>query len=146
MTEPTRQRRQIVLASRSPRRRELLDSILPHHPITVQPPTDSREPGFEGMNDWNSIRKQLEDIAVMKYEAVRKALAEASSHTDCIVVAADTAIVAGERDGQLVVLGQPPDDANYAICVDQWFREHLIGRLPVASQDSGRRNGGSISR
>lgn len=124
----------IVLASRSPRRRELLALVAPAEAIEVLPPSDAREPGFEGLNDLPAIEKQLIEIARGKAADVCDQLAARSAgggaaRDNQVVVAADTVVVVDDpRTNRPRVLGQPPDDDTWADVVRGWFVNYLIGR------------------
>src|SRR4029079_19349041 len=45
-----------------------------------------------------------------------------------ILIAADTTVVAQERNGRPEVLGQPPEDETWRDVVRHWFREYYAGR------------------
>ncbi|TWU14292.1 Maf-like protein YhdE [Symmachiella macrocystis] len=119
--------KRVILASRSPRRRELLAHLVAEESIQVLPPRSAEEAGFDGLRDWASIKSQLLNIAGDKCDDVCEQLAEsgAAFHT---VVAADTVGVCGDKDGNLVVLGQPPEDSNWQETVAGWFRDYYFGR------------------
>ncbi|MEX0717276.1 MAG: Maf family protein [Planctomycetaceae bacterium] len=148
----------IILGSRSPRRRELLELLVPAERIVVLPPSSAGEPGFDGLADRAAILDRLSGIARAKCDDVSArcaALAESlpgvqnadttgrlTPTARLIVVAADTVIVAEDARGRPVVLGQPPEDDG-GETVRRWFREYLFGRtheaitaLCVASLDS----------
>lgn len=112
----------IVLGSRSPRRRELLAHLVPASRIVVAPPASPDEAGFEGLNAWTLINERLREIARKKNEDVR-----AVQPIDSIVVTADTVIV-GEAEGELAVLGQPPETPDWPEVVRGWFDRYLLGR------------------
>lgn len=84
----------IILASASPRRKELLETAGAEFEIIV---ADVDESVPEGTKP--------EDAAIMTAE--KKALAVAESHKDSVVIGADTIVVAGEK-----ILGKPTDKAN----------------------------------
>jgi septum formation protein len=115
----------IILASRSPRRRELLRLLVPDESIVVIPPRVAREAGFSGLRDLSAIERRLVEIARAKAEAVR---AQVSPRPDTLIVAADTIIVADDPQGQSHALGQPPDDETWPVVVRQWFRDYYAGR------------------
>jgi septum formation protein len=87
-----------VLASRSPRRRELLGLVVPVERIDVRPPASSDEPPFVGRLTWPQVRRQLQAIAASKAEQVWSALlgerGDVSPPGDCsspaVPIAADT--------------------------------------------------------
>jgi septum formation protein len=120
-----------ILASRSPRRNELLGRIMPAGQIAVVPPRDADEAGFAGLRDLPEIERRLAEIARKKATDVAEQLAaERSSRTTAprVVIAADTAVVVTGVDGILHVLGQPPDDDSWRDVVRRWFREYYAGR------------------
>ena len=120
----------IVLASRSPRRRALLELAVPADRVRVVPPADPAEEPLDGLTDWRSIETAMLRVAAAKRDAVRAQVAGEGAWA--AVVAADTAVVAGEEDGALVVLGQPPERDREAT-VRRWFRAHYVGRTHVAA-------------
>ena len=84
-----------ILASRSPRRRELLGKILPEFEIIVR---DTDETLPEGTPADEGVRL----LAIRKGEAVARELTG-----DCLVISSDTLV---ELDG--VHLGKPTDEAD----------------------------------
>ena len=112
----------IVLGSRSPRRRELLAHLIPADRIVVAPPSTPDEPGFEGLTAWSQIHDRLQEIARQKNDDVR--LQQPAS---AVVLTADTVIV-GEAEGELAVLGQPPETPGWKEVVRMWFERYLLGR------------------
>ena len=87
----------IILASKSPRRKELLSAL-------------AREVGFE----FDIIVKETDESVgdmhprlAVEALAVKKGAAVADEHTDALVISSDTLV---ERDG--VALGKPIDDAD----------------------------------
>ncbi|MBX3441216.1 MAG: Maf family protein [Planctomyces sp.] len=117
----------IVLASRSPRRLELLSLLVPPARIVVCPPASSAEPGFEGLTTLPAIESQALSIAEAKRAAV------AALRGPGFVLAADTVIVGGEvaQEG-LVVLGQPPERPAGVEVVRGWFERFYFGRTHTA--------------
>jgi len=124
--------KRVILASRSPRRRELLAHIVPEDRIEVLPPQDSDEAGFEGLGTWPEIEARLLEIARDKCDDVCRQLAASGTEYD-VVIAADTVIVGEPDDGPLVVLGQPPADENWRETVAGWFHDYLLGREHTAA-------------
>ena len=126
----------LILASRSPRRRGLLELLIPPDRVRVVPPADPREESLAGLTTWRSVEAGLLRIAAAKRDAVRRQVAEVDAMPWAAVVAADTAIVAGADDGEtgggLAVLGQPPAD-DWEATVRRWFRTHYVGRTHVAA-------------
>jgi septum formation protein len=124
----------LVLASRSPRRRELLAMVVPAGRITVVPPRDAAEPGFDGLHDLRAIQQRLVEIARLKAADVKQQLAlkNAPDASGAVIIAADTTIVATAADGALHVLGQPPDDDSWKEAIRHWFRDYYAGRAHQA--------------
>jgi septum formation protein len=123
---------QCVLGSRSPRRLELLQKIVPAESILVLPPRSTEESGFEDLHEVSAIQKRMQDIARSKCEDVLNQLREREEERDDsvipVVITADTTIIVTEKDGRLSVLGQPPDDRNWQEVVKYWFREYYAGK------------------
>jgi len=120
----------IVLASRSPRRRELLRLIVPDDRISVVPPRNAAEPGFDGLHDLTAIEQRLTAIARLKAADVADQLARKNTAgtASAVIIAADTTIVAAGADSALHVLGQPPEDGSWKATVRLWFRYFYAGR------------------
>ena len=121
----------IILASRSPRRRELLQQLLPAARIEVLPPSSADEAGFEDLHDWASIETRLQEIARAKCRDVVDQCHQRRSNLPAAIIAADTTIAAQDASGRLVVLGQPPAD-DWESVARHWFREYYAGRTHVA--------------
>ncbi|MBD3673188.1 MAG: Maf family protein [Planctomycetaceae bacterium] len=124
--------RRLVLGSRSPRRRELLELLVPGDQIVIAPPQISEEPGFDGIDDWEGIESQLAKIVDEKADDVRQQLSSRSLPRDLAdivcIVCADTEIVVEEPEtGALKVLGQPPPE-TWKATVTEWFRKYYAGR------------------
>ena len=127
--------RRYILASRSPRRLELLRQIVHPELIEVRPPESADESGFGGCFDLESIRGRLLEIARNKAEQVRSALnaEEAALHElpRTLLISADTTVVITDRETPLV-LGNPPDHDDWREVVCEWFRQHYAGRTHSA--------------
>ena len=123
---------QLILGSRSPRRRELLGLLVPLESIDVQPPLASDELGFEGLTSWLEISQRLQRIAREKNDDVLAQLAPRSDATG-LVLTADTVIVASDADARWQVLGQPPADESWRDVVRSWFRDLYAGRSHIAA-------------
>lgn len=121
---------QFVLGSRSPRRRELLEWIVPADRIAAIPPADAAEPGFDQLHEWNAIDRQLSEIAAAKCRDVLKQIIPQET---AAVITADTIIVAESLNGELIVLGQPPETDDWQTTVRHWFRDYLLGRWHTAA-------------
>ncbi len=129
--------RRYILASRSPRRLELLRLIVHPELIAVQPPESPDEQGFDNCRDLATIRLRLQEIARHKAEQVREALnaeeADLYERPRTLIIAADTTVIANEADGAPVVLGQPPDHEDWREVVSDWFRRYYAGRSHIAA-------------
>ncbi len=156
----------IVLASRSPRRRALLEMAAPAGRLRTLVPTDPAEESLDGLNTWREIEAAMLRIAAAKRDAVLGRIAAGDRSAEApdeslagrwaAVVAADTAVIAGGENGELIdgaltVLGQPPAD-DWERTVRRWFRTHYIGRthvtataVSVAVRGPGDPQGGSDS-
>lgn len=119
----------IILASRSPRRFELLSLIVPRERIRVLPPSSADEAGFEGLTTRTVIERRLRSVAAAKCDDVLRQLGDEAGWS--LTIAADTVIVAGEHDGELVVLGQPPE-SEWRETTRRWFFDYYAGRSHVA--------------
>lgn len=113
-----------ILASRSPRRLELLSSLVPAESIRVLPPSSVVEEEFEGLRTLSAIEERAGEIAAAKCDDVVRQLGDAAARS--IVIAADTVVVVGTGD-ELLALGQPPE-ANWRGTVRSWFINHYAGR------------------
>ncbi|MFO0974746.1 MAG: Maf family protein [Planctomycetaceae bacterium] len=121
----------VILGSRSPRRQELIRSIVPSELLTILPPSSPDEPGFDGLRLDAEIAERLLEIVRMKHALVRQQAEDRqlTSPDDSapIIVAADTTVIAGELDGERVVLGQP-GEPNWKDDVSTWMARYLSGR------------------
>lgn len=119
---------QLVLGSRSPRRQELLQLLLPAERIEILTPLQAEEPGFEDLHRWQEIEQQVQLIARMKNEDVSNQLKSRNESEQPLVLTADTVIVAPLDEERLVVLGQPPETSQWQETVRFWFQNYLIGQ------------------
>ena len=117
-----------MLGSRSPRRLELLQQIVPAEAIEVLPPSSSVEAGFEGLADWPAVEGRLLEIARGKCADVLDQLSARRADPRRIVITADTIVVVRGNGGRLVVLGQPPEDASWPEVVRRWFLDYYAGK------------------
>ena len=139
----------VVLASRSPRRRALLELVVPPDRLRTLAPADPAEESLEGLSSWRQIEAGMLRIAAAKRDAVLAQIAagdragnsggagEELAGRWCAVIAADTAVIVGDADrgpgdGDLTVLGKPPAD-DWERTVRRWFRTHYVGRTHVAA-------------
>ena len=119
----------VVLASRSPRRRALLELALPGR-VRVVPPRDPGEEPLDSLRRLDEIEAALRRIAARKREQVTRQLA-ADEAGPAAIVAADTAVIVGDGEDR-TVLGQPPAE-DWEETVRRWFRERYAGRTHVAA-------------
>jgi len=117
----------IVLASRSPRRSELLRLIVPAERIVVRPPPSAEEDSFHNLTSLSAIMLRLLEIARHKHDQTLEILRQ-EGQPFAALIAADTVVVASDADGRPVVLGQPPAGPDQNALVRQWFREYYAGR------------------
>lgn len=122
-----------VLASRSPRRLDLLSRLEPTERIIVRPPRCSNEAGFEDCRTRQEIDGRLLAVARTKCDDVLGHTRAESPLERTIVIAADTTIIATDAQGQPVVLGKPPEDEDWAETVRHWFRDYYFGRTHQAA-------------
>lgn len=117
----------IVLASRSPRRLDLLQSIVPASRILVHAPPSADEAGFEGLKSLPEVFRRVLEIAQEKHDRVVESLRN-QQQSYAAIIAADTVVVASGIDEVPVVLGQPPESSDRNELVRRWFREYYAGR------------------
>jgi septum formation protein len=122
-----------VLGSRSPRRLELLQQIVPPESIEVLPPRSSQEANFIGLSDWARIESRLLEIAREKCKDVVDQLHKRPTDLRAVVIAADTVVVVGSEDKKLLVLGQPPEDPTWPETVRRWFLDYYAGQTHVVA-------------
>ncbi len=118
----------IILGSRSPRRRELLGSIVGQECLVILPPSSPDEPGFADVSDEAGIERRLIDIVQMKHDDICRQLAAMPGEPiPPFVVVADTIVIASDDNGTRCVLGQPGPE-RWQDEVRSWFRRWLSGR------------------
>jgi septum formation protein len=116
----------VILGSSSPRRHELLASLIGEDNLTVLPPRDSNEASFDGLCTQDEISRQLLRIVQTKMDDVVSQVQHGPDGTLATVVCADTIVVAGPEH-QPVVLGKPPV-TNWPPVVREWFQTYYSGR------------------
>ncbi len=133
-----------VLGSRSPRRRELLQQIVPADQIEIVPPASADEAGFDGLTDWSGIVHRMQSITRHKSAQVVQQLGDPA---EAVIISADTSIVisttgagvvtdpaaACPLPGPLCVLGQPPVNESRGETLRQWYRDFYAGRTHLAA-------------
>jgi len=119
-----------VLASRSPRRFELLRLLVPADRIRVVPPRTSEEASFAGCTTLAAVAGRLAEIVRAKAGDVQAQLERAPhlAGPASLVIAADTVVVAGDEPDRLVPLGQPAAGDAGRDDVRRWFKEYYAGR------------------
>jgi septum formation protein len=129
--------RRYILASKSPRRLDLLRQIVHPELIAVQPPASSDEQGFSDCRDLTAIRQRLQAIARHKGEQVREALNEEEGslfeRPRTLIIAADTTVIVSDWTDHPIVLGQPPETDDWREVVSDWFRRHYAGQTHLAA-------------
>ena len=129
--------RRYLLASRSPRRLELLQMLVHRELIAVTPPRSSNEAGFNDCHDLAMIRQRMLEIARRKAEQVREQLndEEASLYERprTLIISADTTVIVNDSKGQPLVLGQPPEGDDWRDVVRTWFLDHYAGKTHLAA-------------
>jgi septum formation protein len=115
----------VVLGSRSPRRCELLLSVLGDVDFQIIPPVSDDEAGFNGLRGAEQFETRLREIVAVKHADVSEQLPEPL--TPDVVICADTIVVAWSDDQKATVLGKPPVDL-WQQTVWRWFREYYSGR------------------
>ena len=121
----------LILGSRSPRRRELLEILVSPESIDIRPPCSSEELHFDGLTSWLEIAQRLQRIALEKNDDVLLQLSPSDDQQ--LVLTADTTIVATDAEGCSRVLGQPPSDDSWRDVVRGWFRDLYAGRSHIAA-------------
>lgn len=115
----------IVLGSRSPRRKDLLGSVVGQERLVILPPSSPDEPGFADINDDAAIEQRLRSILQLKHADVCRQLADKPTPSrSTFVVVADTIVIATDANGNRVVLGQP-GPRHWERDVRDWFRNCL---------------------
>ena len=114
----------LILGSQSPRRRELLEGLLPEGMLRIVPPQDADEPGFDGLTSVADIEQQLLHIVELKLQDVHNQL-DAGERQECCILCADTIVVV-QDGGKSVVLGKPPA-GEWQPVVREWFRMFYSG-------------------
>jgi septum formation protein len=117
----------VVLGSRSPRRRELLGSILRPDQLIILPPVSADEQGFEEQTTSEQIEERLLSVVAAKHRDVLRQVQDRQDLHSAAVVAADTIVIAERPEGTRLVLGQP-GPVNWQSDVRTWFSEMLSER------------------
>ena len=125
----------VILGSRSPRRKELLGSVVGSDQLVIKPPLSPEEPGFADLRFETEIEHRLLDVVQLKYDDISRqisseALTESQSDSESpapFLVVADTIVVSGNGNDQRMVLGQP-EPHRWQDDVRDWLRYHLSGQ------------------
>lgn len=124
---------QIVLGSRSPQRRELLESMVGANTLRILPPLSSAEADFHDVCDDSGFECRLLEIVRGKFEDVYRQTVAAEHVSDSVeptsayFVVADTIVIATNDHQHKCVLGQP-DPAHWQSEVRDWMHNWLAGR------------------
>ena len=121
----------VILGSRSPRRKELLGSIVGQDQLVIKRPITSEEPDFLDLHQETEIEHRLLDIVQLKHSDVCQQVAAETSNavfasidSAPFVVVADTIVIAEINREKRVVLGQPEPD-QWQDDVREWLRHRL---------------------
>ena len=129
--------RRYILASRSPRRQELLQLVIHRELIAVRPPESAAEAGFDDCQDMEAIKYRMLQIAQHKAEQARQQLNDEESQLyerpRTLIIAADTTVIVNDSFGRPVVLGQPPETDDWREVVRTWFLEYYAGKTHCAA-------------
>jgi len=129
--------RRYILASRSPRRLELLQSVVHPDLIVVTPPPTSAEAGFDDCLDLAAIRLRMIEIARHKADQVLEQLNREEQslfeRPRTLIISADTTVIVAGSQGRPLVLGQPPESDDWREQVREWFLDHYLGKTHVAA-------------
>ncbi len=129
--------RRYLLASRSPRRLELLQLVIHPELITVRPPESAEEAGFDDCQNMDAIKCRMLEIARHKAKQVRQHLNDEESQLyerpRTLIIAADTTVIVKDSAGRPVVLGQPPETEEWREVVRTWFLEYYAGKTHSAA-------------
>lgn len=128
--------RRYLLASRSPRRLELLQKVIHPDLIFVRQPPNPDEATFEDCLTLSSIRTRLSEIARHKAEQIRDALNDEEAalyeRPRTLIIAADTTVIANIND-RPIVLGNPPQSDDWREVVRDWFTQFYAGKTHIAA-------------
>ncbi|GIX03639.1 MAG: hypothetical protein KatS3mg113_0645 [Planctomycetaceae bacterium] len=153
---PTNSQVPVILGSRSPQRRALLEQLLPSPRLILCPPECPDEATFDGFHRWDDISQRLREIVRRKAADVQRQLARRGGQPQPgWILTADTAIIVcpsppkdsdelpANRDKPprwpwnclegLLVLGQPPETTNWRRVVREWFLRYYAGRPHVVA-------------
>ena len=124
-------KRTIVLGSQSPRRRELMQSVIPSEQLIVLPPQNEDEAGFDDCDTESLIEARIHEITGTKLDDVKSQVDARSEAADGLaaftVVCADTIVVVREPGSDphrpARVLGKPPMP-HWQPVVRDWFQRY----------------------
>lgn len=116
----------VILGSRSPRRWELLKLLVPENRITVRPPLNADEAGFDDITTWPQFKQRILEIARVKADDVVRQSVGSSAEFGVLV--ADTTVVVEDDQGNKVSLGQPPQSDEWKEIVRDWFQRFYAGK------------------
>lgn len=123
----------VVLGSRSPQRRELLESIVGSQALQIVPPLSLAEADFHDVRDDAGFECRLLEIVRDKYQDVSRQVTTSELFSGVgktnapFIVVADTIVIAKDDQQHKRVLGQPEPD-KWQSEVRHWMRHWLAGR------------------
>lgn len=117
----------VVLASRSPRRQELLGLLVPAERRTVCAPPSPDEALLEALSDRGEILAVMTGIVRHKAATALTAWRAGGGSEEVILIAADTTVLVENGPGRVRSLGQPPAD-DWRATVRGWFENYYLGR------------------
>ncbi|MCA9054193.1 MAG: Maf-like protein [Planctomycetaceae bacterium] len=121
----------IVLGSRSPRRRELLEQLVGADAVRVVPPEDETEQRFDDVASLTDVDVRLLEIARGKHADVCRQIR--NDEPAPVVLTADTVIIGFDADGRPVALEKPPEAEDaYRETVREWFEKFYAGKSHLA--------------
>ncbi|MCR9197629.1 MAG: Maf family protein [Planctomycetaceae bacterium] len=121
----------VVLGSQSPRRRELMQSVIPSEQLIVLPPQNAAEAGFDDCDTEAQIEARIQEITGAKLDDVKAQVDTGAEVADgpaaFTVVCADTIVVVREpgsdSERPARVLGKPPV-SHWQPVVRDWFQRY----------------------
>lgn len=115
----------LVLGSQSPRRRELLQLLVPAEHLRFEPPHVDQEAGFADLHTDSAIMERLQVIVSTKANQVASQL---NGQNYAGLLTGDTIVVVDRPDGRHV-LEKPPESDYWKQTVRNWFEQDYFGKM-----------------